>query len=512
MNVFANILKILIIIVVIAVAGMLLLLGALVLFPGFSIFGLHYIKGAGDPVGNYIELGATAENSKLAEWESASGILIKTVNWDISVAPVTKATENYHLADTLTARWHHEYNGFVFGDVQEPSFSGGTFANVDGKSYLVYEVSEPSGGWLSKVNAKLEILYDAEILEGKDIIIETETGKVQLGNSTSLENRVGFEIEDLTINSAHGEVQIRDVAVNGDVVVSKKTGDLYSYIDLPNNVKIEITDSFGTVDLENVGTAGTSSSLVFEKMGNSNIKVDDVYGDLIFAGNGGLVRANSVSGILSVNGGKCDFDIANVKGDITFESTDGQLKVAEAKGAVNATITGSGGVNIAKSLDVVNVNTKNGAVMLGEACDDVIVKTDGGSINVTGSTDVNTYDISSINGEAVLNNIYGTVKFNALSKGNAKVKVNYCKIVGENIINTQTGVIEVYMPVATSQNINDLKFKLTWETVNDVDIALQGGVSTAEKKGTNVSVNSATDNANTLTLKSVSGKITAKSV
>lgn len=515
MNAFVNILKILIIILVIGVAGILILMGALVLFPGFNLFGLHYIKGSGQTSGTYIELNAEEEGNKLVQWNNASGVIIKTNGWDISVHPVTEASKNNYAPKTITSLWSHKYNGFVVGDVQEPSFAGGYFAQVgsDGKTYLIYEVKEPSGGWLSKVDTKLEIIYEPEMFDGKELKIETNSGSVVIGNSLELETRVGFEIGDLDITSASGDVTIRDVTINGEVNVDKNSGDFISQVDLTNNVNININGGFGSIDLKNVGSTDKSTSLVLNKISNSNIVFQNVYGDLVFEGTGGLVRGASVSGILSVNAGNCDFDISSVDGVVTFASTDGSLKLAEAKKSVIAQISGSGQVNLAKTYETVNISTKRGAVNLGEVCKDVKVITDGGKISIVGTSATTNYDVSSVNGEVLLDNIYGTVKFNTLSKGKSFVTINYKKLVGDNTINTQTGAINVNVPIATASNINDLRFLLSWETANDVDIKLQGGVSSTERKGENVSVNSASSTStNLLKLMSVSGKIYAKSI
>lgn len=515
MNAFVNILKILIIIVVIALGLGLILMGALVLFPNFSLFGLHYIKGSGDPNGTYIELNTSKEGNLAEEWKAASGVIIKTTNWDINVHPVTEATKNFYALNTITARWSHKYNGFVVGENWEPKFEGGKFAPVgtDGKVYLIYEVTEPDGGWVSKVDTALEIIYEPAMFSNKDLIIETKSGAVTIGNNAEQEDRKGFEIKNLDITSVSGDVKVRDVVVKGDVNISKSSGDFTTQVDFTNNVNVNIDNGFGTVKLKNVGSTTKSTSLVLNKIKNSNIMFENNYGDLVFEGTGGLVRGKSVEGILSVNGGNCDFDITTVKGNVTFASTDGTLKLAEAQKPVLAQISGSGQVDITKAVSTVDIKTKRGSVKIDEVLSDAKVETDSGKITLKGTSATTKYTVSSVNGEVLLDNIYGTVNFNALSKGKATITVNYKKLVGENIIKTQTGAININAPIATAANINDLKFLLSWETVNKVDIKLQGGVTSTEQKGTNVSVNSATDTStNKLNLISVSGKINAQSI
>ena len=517
MNVFVNILKILLILVAIVIGLGLILLAGLVIFPGFSLFGLHYVSGDTQKVGDYINLGQATESSPsyAEQWGRTSTVSINTLSWDIELCPVTEANDNYYLPYSITALWSREYNGFVVGEVAEPEFTGGEFMeNGDGTLTLYYEVREPDGGWISKVNTELLILFNASDFEGKDIVINTRSGTVKIGDRLRYETdendqqtkvSTSFTSGDIDITNLSGNITICDVNVGGDVNIDKDSGDFVSQVDLNNNVFIDIDKGFGTVTLQDVGTRVGYTGLIFREINNSNITFGQVRGDLSFDGTGGLIRGESVDGLLSVRGGNCDVILEEVAGMIDWTSTDGSLELGTASGEVTARCTGSGHINIDVALGNLNIETNNGAIALPETRGNVTLDTNNGNIDVTGTQVSAVYTITSRGGRTTLNNIYGTVNFTAKENGNASIDLHYVELRGENVINTQTGNITVTVGSGMPFYLNN------WSTNNSVDIEVSGCHSENSKMenteyagGTAVSAGSQSDS---LTLISISGQI-----
>ena len=516
MNAFANILKILLIMIAIAVGVGLILLAALVLFPGFSLFGLHYISGDGQAVGNYITLNSEDENNQIDEWNNVETVLIRTNSWDVTIRPAITNNDDYYedmyMPNTITALWYREYNGFVVGDVQEPTFEGGKFQEINGTNCLVYEVLEPGGGLLSRINTQLIILYDESLFGDRNIVVETNSGDVMIGNDVDGDYKQGFTSGDINITNGSGDVVIGDVKISGELHISKNSGDVTSQIDLPTNVYIGISSGLGTINLKNVGSSAGQTGLILQTINNANITFNEVRGDLVFEGDAGLINGESVSGLLSVNGGDCDININEVSDDINCTLRDGTLDITTARGDVTVNTTGSGRVYIDSVLGVANIQTTSGEISLPDTKDDVTCVTTSGKITVNGSNNNAHYTINSRSGECTLNNICGSVYFTALDEGNARINIEYRDLTGENYIRTQTGAVNI-----TVLNTDSFFFK-GWETSNNVNIRLSGyeitertNANTAFANG--LSINEAnSSSADTLEIRSVSGSITATGV
>ena len=516
MNVFVNILKILIILVAIVIGVALLLLAALVLFPGFSLFGLHYISGDGKTVGHYINLDSTAEENYVQEWNNTNTVSIITTDWDIEVRPVDKNSENNYMVDTITALFTHRYNGFVYGDVNEPSLKTPRFVEqTDGSYTLVYEVAEPGGGWLSKTDTKLVILFDPEDFVGKNLDIQTRSGIVKIGNnlryeqtddsSNSKKVSVDFTSGDISVSDESGAVTIGDVNVNGEVRVDKNSGDFTSQVNLNENVFIDISGGFGKISLKNVGTSAGETGLILQEIHNSNITFDTVKGDLSFIGSGGLIRGENVEGTLSVDGGNCDVILTKVDGIINWNSTDGSLELKAASSNVLANCSGSGQINIESILGNANISTNSGAINLPDTKANVTAKSNGGAITINGSNNTATYDVSSRSGRVTLSNVCGNVIFNATDNGNASLDVSYISLQGENVLNSQTGEIKVTVG-------SKMPFFLEgWSTNNSVNIDISACRSNASKSADTEFANGVAINggsvSNSLLITSISGSI-----
>ena len=489
----------------------LLLLAALVLFPGFSLFGLHYIKGDSVPVASYVNL-AGETNNQSAEWAETETVLIRTDSWDVEVRPATVQDEHF-APNSISAIWYRQYNGFVVGDIQEPTFSGAQFEQVNGTNCLVYEVLEPGGGLLTKVNTQLIILYDASTFGNRNLIIQTNSGDVIIGNDVDSQLTQNFSANEISVTSGSGNVYLGNVSVTGELRVSKESGDFTSQVDLPVNVYIGISSGLGTINLTNVGTGAGQTGLILQTINNANISFDDIRGDLVFEGQAGLITGGRVEGALSVNGGDLDINLDEVVGNVDCDLSDGTLDITTVRGNVTSKTTGGGRVYIDSILGTANIETSGGEILLLDTRSDVTCVSGSGKITVTGSSNTAQYTINSRSGECTLNNIYGSVYFETLDEGNARINIEYQDLSGENYIKTQTGAINI-----TVRNDDSFYFK-GWNTANNVSIRLSGCETTAyDNTETTEFPNGAfiyranSQSTDTLEIRSVSGSITATGV
>ncbi len=501
MNVFVNILKILIIIVFIGIAVVLVAFGALVLFPGFSLFGLHYITGDSKVVGLEYDLKTNSE-----EWQTVDTVWIKTNAWDIEVHPKTAQEDNIYLEDCLNVRWSHLYNGFVYGEVQEPSLSEPTVVTVGNDNRLLFEVKEPDGGWLSKTDTLIKLYYDANDFAGKNLLIETKSGQVTVGND------IDFTVGDLTINSDNGFVKVNQISLNGDATISKYSGDIDVNVDLPTNVMIDVSSGYGKINLQNVGTSTTALVLGFnEKIKNSNIQIGNVYGALDIKADGGLLRGGNVDGTFSANVSSCDVYLGNVGKNVTFNSVDGLLELNKTSGKVTVNSTGNGRVKIAESASDIDITTRSGEIAVGSANGNVTAVSQYGNINISGANNQITYNVKNRDGNTVLDKVKGSVVFGITNQGRGSVTINYANtnatdindgLFGENIVSTETGAVNITV------NTNERFYFKKWSTNNNVNIELSALHSTDKVNETGGGVNgaSATD-SNNLTVTSVTGAI-----
>ena len=468
MNVFVSILKILIIILAIGVAAVVLLMGAMVIFPGFSLFGIHYVSGDSRSMGYYYDVTATDADgvNNVEQWAAVDKVLIVTDSWDISLRAVTENDTPYNEVgiETIVRR---NYRGFATNDVSTAEFSGYTFEERSDGYYMIMTMTEPTG-FISKTNASVSVLLNSSLLADKDLIIQTNGGKVTLGNKVE-EGSVTTSIENLEINSSGGEVDLRDVTISNMLTVNKKSGNLYVTKDLNCGVELNIASGYGRAEFLNIGTESSSKDLIIQNLYNSTILFDTIYGNFSLDGSGGYVVGDCVQGAVLVNAQTCDVRITDVNGVIDFTNRDGSLTVKNANSNVFTTITnGDGSVNITNLLAESNIATDSGAVNIEQVNSNISVKSNSGRIQLTNAEgrQIN-YVIEATDSEVILNDVNGSVNFNTLNRGRASIKVTYQALIGSNNFVTQSGAIDItFIPA-------NYAFLLQgWSTANSVSFKL----------------------------------------
>lgn len=505
MNFLVNILKIIIVLALIAVAGVFIAMGAMVLFPSFSLFGIHYVSGDSQKTAYYYDITDT-ENGLASKWASVDTVLIETDGWNVNISTDVDYTEKGF--DIWVSR---SYRGFATNPVSTAEFSGYKFEERAEGTYMYVYMTEPTG-LISKSDAVVDVRVGANVLAGKKLEIKTNSGIVTVGESVT-DRSTTLNIKDLAINSTNGLVKIRDVNVIDNLVVEKESGEVKVSTDLTCDVNLDIKSGYGNAEFLSIGSDLSENSLVINKMFNSGIYFDDIYGDLLITADGGYVKGNKVNNSVLVNAKTCKLILNEVGGMTSFTNSEGSLEVKKALGGVTAQITnGNGSINIEelKGTTTSKLETRNGEIKVQNVYCDVNVKSVSGKINLTNATDelVN-FVIESNDSEVVLNDVNGSVKFTTLNKGKARVSATYVNLLGENKFITQTGVIDVKFTNANHKFL----FK-EWQTANKVNIKLSNleeydsnNSLTDERYKSGVKIGGYTGTENNLSLISVSGAI-----
>ena len=512
MNVFVSFLKFIIILLALAVCVGLVLIGSMVIFPSFSLFGLHYVSGDTRTVGYYYDLTGSMEGSEnnLTQWNEVDKVLIQTENWDVSVRAATEddtlRTDN--SIDTIVRR---NYRGFATNEVSTAELSGYTFEQRADGYYMIVSMTEPTG-LISRTNTSVRMMLDSNLLADKDLIIETNGGSVTIGNTPS-DDSVTTNIGSLTINSQNGYVELNDITVADSIIINKESGNLDVNKDLSCDMSLSISSGFGRADFNNVGSASNPNDLIINGLCNSTINFNTVYGNLMIEGNGGYVIGTDVEGVLYVDAETCDVRVNEVNGMISFSNNDGSLTVEDANDSVVANISGNGSIDIENLIGKSILTTGSGNIAVNNVNADISVKSNSGRIELTNAQNrqIN-YIIETTDSEVILNDINGAVNFNVVNKGQARVNVIYQELKGENTFVTHSGAVEI-----TFKKPNYAFLLKDWQTSNSVSFKLSNfeeysvnNSADNETYKSGVNIGGYTGQSDALSISSVSGNISVE--
>ena len=457
MNFFANLLKILIIVVLIAAAAVIILMGAMVIFPSFSIFGIHYVSGDSKSTVYYYNIN---HQDNVAEWANVDTFYVETNNWDVYVYSNTNF-KDAHTDNGIDIKVMRNYMGFSNNEVTTAQLSKYMFEERKDGNYLSVYMSEPTG-WISKIDSSIYVYLDEDTLKDKNFVIKTNGGKVVLGEAVSNSSHC-LNFNSVTLNLGGGLAYIQDVNIADSLIVNKQSGNLSVTKDLTCDVEIDITSGLGNAYLKNIGSETQSNDFVIDNMLNSGIYFDTIYGNALIKANAGLIKGNMITNTVVLEGQNCSLDVGEIGGNLFFDNVDGSISVDKANEVV-ASITGNGGVNIDYLYGESMFDSVNGSVNISNVYKDIFVNTVNGNIdlnNVEGYT-VN-YVVESTNGSASIKNIRGTLNFSTNNSGRASLYASYWELKGTNSISTYSGSINIDMLDA------GYGFMLSdWSTTNSV--------------------------------------------
>ncbi len=439
MNVFTNILKILIVLLALGLVGCILMLAVMVLFPGVSLFGIHFISGDNKIVYSYYDV---TDSANFAEWSKVDVVVINTDSWNVRVYSVNSTKEN-RTSNGIDARLSRNYSGFSQNDVTEATISEFTFEEKSGVNYMTISTVEPSG-WFSRFDCTLSIYLGENTMQDKKLLITTNSGNVILGEEmTDRNTNLNFKEVEIVANS--GTSTVDKVSVTDTLKITKGSGDINVKTPLLCDVQVAIKSGLGNISLNTIGSESVKKSLVIDELHNCGVYFGDIFGDMIVNANTGVVKGDKITGTVVFDGINCKLIVNEVNKNLFFNNKDGSLYVDTAN-VVIANVTGKGGVKIVNLNGKSVLETANGDVNVESVSANLNVSTINGNITLNnGENKTINYVVESTNGAVSIKNVNGSVRFTTNNNGRASYSGSFEKLVGENVIKTYSGEINIDM-------------------------------------------------------------------
>ena len=504
MNVFANILKVIIILLALAVVVVVLLLGAMVLFPSFSVFGIHYVNGDDKIMYSYYDI---EHPDNVERWGSVDTFCIETGSWDVYVYS-NEVTKTTHTAKGLDADLTRKYSGFANNNVSVAALSNYVFETKKDGNYLTLSTTEPTG-WYSRYDCAVYVYVDVDTLADKTLLIKTNSGKVTIGEEITDRSHT-LNIQRLDVVANGGSTVVCDVDVADGVNIQKASGDITIRPSLTCDVKLGISSGLGNISVADVGSETEKSSLVIDKLHNNGVTFKTIYGDLMVNASTGIINGSCVMGNVVFDGVNCSLSLDSVYQKLYFNSVDGSLKVNKNANIVMADVTGSGSVAVSNLNGQSILETTNGSINVKSACADLTARSVNGNITITNGKDCEVdYFVEAGNGLVTVNEINGSINFNTLNNGRAQFHGSFDRLIGNNVVKTYSGEINIDMLDA------GYGFLLKeWQTTTTVYFKLSGFEDFSTKKSADneaykngVKIGGYTGTGDTLTVLSTVGKL-----
>ena len=515
MNVFLNILKYGLV-VLLAIGGLFIIgCGCLVLFPGASIFGLSYVSFDNKPVTTQYQL-----NQEPFTTSDVIKVDAGMFSVDVKIVNEDKITNG---GSHLTVQLNRYLTGFVIGDEADKKIELKGEQVTEGENkVLSLKITQPQKGWLFPTKCELSILVPKDALKDKDLVINTKSGNVVVGhdplyNEENQNTTTFMKIKSLNAKTEKGDVTLGCVNFTQPLAIEQESGTITSKVDLDVDATLSQTNGFGNIKLKNVGTSDQHKNLIIKSVWNSAVNIDTIYGDIVATNiQGGNFKIDTIAGDSQITNDYADFTIKNIQKNLVYTANEGALNITNVLGKVNITQK-QGNVKIINlgnngSAYMQEITTDNAGVEVVKLHNDVTIKANKGEVNLTGCPDdsspvniiVNAKD-SKIN----LFKVNGSVNYTC-DEGSSAVYVEYNKLYNANSFKNTIGALDIVMALDSSDPM-----WLKWQTNNQANIKLysvestkklSSEVSGATEKG--VAVNGATDaTLNSIDIKTNMGKI-----
>lgn len=295
------------------------------------------------------------------------------------------------------------------------------------------------------------------------------------------------DVTSLEVNGVFCQVSIE--AVGGDVVeFDGKVSSSPQTDELKILYKQTGTDLKVWVEMPKRWNSTTSGSLVFKVPRSTNVKVDNVSGNvtakglagssLVLKSVSGNVQSNAVASNLKAETVSGNVVITTVDGNLNASSVSGNVEVTQVSGQLNAsTVSGrlmvkkvqgqTSASSVSGDLEVMDVNsnlsvkTTSGSIVAGNVKGDVDCQSTSGQIKLSGingsikaktvSGDINGLNVM-LSGQSSFNTMSGSVSMSLLNPADAvsfdlksfSGKLNARGIIGKERLSVQKGSVKVY--------------------------------------------------------------------
>jgi len=206
----------------------------------------------------------------------------------------------------------------------------------------------------------MEAFLESNNDQGQDIVFVT------IGNTLKIKYKSGSGSYSNTNNRTNGHI--------------KMTG--------PENMKITLASSSGTINLENI-----SSELTILKVSSGNINLSNIQGDLSLTGSSGRITARDINGAVRCKISSGVVELRDVDGHVDLSSSSGRLNARDIRGKVDVRLT-SGSVNLANISELGELTLSSGSIKAENAGLSAGTKLNGssGSIRIKTPTALNLYN------------------------------------------------------------------------------------------------------------------------
>ena len=514
MSLIGQILKYLLVIVIILFAICIILAGAMVMIPSFSLFGIHYL-GEGGLYKYQIENTQATETEPATygytEFVDSEALQINTEGYDVYIRTLVK--NETAMENAIRINVSNYLTGFAWGDVERPQTTWGS-KFINGVKTYVITVEEPTG-WLYHSKTFVELIVNSNDLVSKNLEINTNGGSVYLGvGDTTGEDGSVLNLKNLTLNGAGNECFLNYINVNEKIDINKTAGNIKSLLDINCPTEIDVWGGIGKIEIPNIGNKDSNQTLKI-KATNSEIRFNDLYGDFELVAQGGYLVANEISRSVNINCESCQIKIAKVGTQLNISVNSDSSSSANSIVNIgyigdNAYVKGGDStVKLGEVIGKVSVETNKGKIIVENARKSVYAKSIYGEVNINwvdnliynseNASDFETVvevKYSSVN----ITNIIGKLTMNIIDSGNAKINAEFNAVNGKSVINTNAGDITLSLPLK--------EYVLKWNSNRNSDISL-GSIVTNDKVGV-ANILSASSEENSVQASSINGLITIR--
>jgi len=330
--------------------------------------------------------------------------------------------------------------------------------------------------WGNAVSEVIDLTISGQ--SGMSITIEHSFGNIEVRPGTSNqisisgEKRVSGKDERITeeflremklnIDESTSKVIIRTYYPDEKKYKKKVKNFSISYtIGIPSNVKLDIKNSFGNLDLDNLSGNFTITNSY------GKVKALRLNGDTQLSNKFGSITSENITGEARINSQHGSIDIKNVAGNLSAQTSFGPIDVIDVKG--NARIFNSHGKITVESIGgEAEFETSFSSITCSDIEGKTHIRNSHGKVNASNirnntfiKTSFNNLKAELISGDLIVENVHGTITTSDI-KGDIKANNSFAPV---NVSHIDGGV------VVTNQHgnitVNDILYDVSPEDMNN---------------------------------------------
>lgn len=378
----------------------------MLLNPGKSVLGFSYFSGNT----TYEVLQTTGEAKQEIKLSQTA---YSAIEIDAGMANVVLENNTDHDKNAIYIV--NKVKGFSkSSDLKGFSYS----ATIDG-GVLKIKVNVPQGFLYFSKNATVKIhlvsLDDIGTIKDTDLIVKTTSGSVNIGGADKGGYSKPIYSRSLDITTESGNISLSSETTNNFKNISLKTKS-------------------GTVDLTKQEGLKASNADINIDIGDGKLKTKIIDDNVNLKAVKGIVTVGEIKGKLDISVDTTIVDIEKISGDVNFAEGSEimsacKVDIEEIGGLLNIPQGKDSNINVKKVVGKINVNIKNGNVLLGDEKNPIsantFVKSEGGEIEVYFANNLEWKQIISESGKVTANFKDGANGQLDITSKNGNVFINF---------------------------------------------------------------------------------------